>query len=174
MSASSTRCRSCVSSRLLRPSESSKPHRVETPWPHPLELDLAAVGELEARTGDEVARRRCDENLACVRLSGYTGSDVDRDAARGSTRRPFHLPRVDARTDLQSERAHGVADADATANGSRRPVEESEETVAPRCRSPRRRTARSPAARARDGGSTTLPKHGRRVSALDRSNRRCP
>src|SRR5205814_2741571 len=54
----------------------------------------------------------------------------DGDPARRFARRPFHLPRVDASPDLQSERAHRIADADGAANSPRRPVEESEEAVA--------------------------------------------
>src|SRR5262245_5444007 len=61
-----------------------------------LELELSAVVEAQARSCDEVARRRGDEYFAPVGEGGDARGDVDGDSARRSRRRAHDFSGVEA------------------------------------------------------------------------------
>src|SRR5207302_2758992 len=106
--------------------------RVQTPFAgHALELAVAAVDELEARPGDEIANGAGDKHLARARLPGDARADRHSDAGDLAVGQ-LALPRVQPGADLEPERADGLDDVTGAPDRSCGPVESREESVSGR------------------------------------------
>ena len=107
-------------------------HRVQAPLAgDALQLGCLALLELELRAGDEILDRSRHEHLPGTRRVRHAGADVHGDPADLAAHL-LALTGVEARPDLEPERANRVDDRRGAADGARGPVEGGEETVAGR------------------------------------------
>src|SRR5512133_2151678 len=89
---------------------------------NPLQPLPAAILEVDSGPADEVLHGARDEHLAGLGERCHTRADVHRDAADLAVHE-LALARVQARADLQVDRANAVADRARAADRPRRPVE---------------------------------------------------
>jgi hypothetical protein len=92
---------------------------------------MAAIAEVDPRTGDEILDGSRDDHLTRPGLRGDTCADVDRDPSDLAVDL-LAFARVEPRPDLEAEVLHRVDDRAGTADRARRPVERGEEAVADR------------------------------------------
>jgi len=110
--------------------ETSRNDREQVPGlRNPLELVLAAILELNSRTGDKVLDRGRHEHLSGLGEGRDARAYVDSDAPRLAVDQ-LALAAVQPRADLQVEVADGLSDREGTADRPCRAVEGGEEAVA--------------------------------------------
>src|SRR5438034_6217936 len=95
---------------------------------HALQFAGATILELDPRAGDEVFHRRRDEHFARLGQRGDARSRGHCDPAQLAVD-PLALARVQARADLETECADGIADRGRAFDRTPGPVERGEETV---------------------------------------------
>src|SRR5260370_40473876 len=107
-------------------------HREESPDPlYSLELVFPPVFELDSRSRDEVDDCPRRKDFPCFGEGGHAGGDVNADPADVIAPQ-FDLARVDARPDLDAERADRIPDGAGTAHRSARSVEGGQNAIARR------------------------------------------